>query len=101
MKWFNSTEVRFKYVNLIIAKYELNGRSRINYDENFYLDYETNIQKFFSQQNLIKFGRINRLAFHLFKNEKFWRFWKNCVRLILSSIGMICLGFIRVLVGRL
>lgn len=32
--------------------------------------------------------------------EKNRRLWKNCERLILSSIGMICLGFIRILVKR-
>jgi transposase len=33
--------------------------------------------------------------------EKNRRLWKNCERLILSSIGMICLGFIRILIKRI
>jgi glycosyltransferase involved in cell wall biosynthesis len=87
MRWMNNSEVKYKYINTLIAKFELGGASKINFDYNFYKDFENNIKKYFISEDFEFYNKYKRSEIAFVKNDFTWKLWelRNKMKFILKK----------------
>lgn len=87
IRWFNDRRIKSKYVDIIIADYELGGRSSFIFDKEFYQDLENNVKKYCSNEIFYFFKKEKKFELIFAKNQILWNIWlwKNKVKFVLLN----------------
>lgn len=76
MRSINTKDLRFGYINLVVAKYELGGASKTTYDKNFYTDFEKNIKKYFPNEYFEIYEKNKKTEIDFIRSERGWKVWE-------------------------
>lgn len=86
IKWFNNKKVKRKYIDLVVAKYNINGLSSRTQDEYFIKDKDRNIEKYFPQEYSDLNKEMGRQTSHLETIEKELENLKNNVEDLKNNV---------------
>lgn len=76
MRWINNESIKYKYIDIVIARYASGGRSKTAFDKSFYADFEDNIKKYFPQEYWKIYKKTKKREIDFVKNEKNWKLWE-------------------------
>lgn len=82
LKWFNDEQIKFCYINVIVAQFKLGGWSQEVLDKNFYSDMGNLIKKYFPHKYYKVFKKIKGREMKITKSSFSWKLWhwKNKIK---------------------